>query len=267
MPSPRLTRRVAVVFTAVVCALFAIVFAIRSASARAVPRAPRTPSGDRRPLVFRSPPQKDEPAPLHVASDVLVLRGPKAAAPTHVVTYLHGICGRTENGCPHVSRGAGPLGWSVCPRGPSICGGNQSWSGNARLDHATVVRAERLAEEAGAPHAAPRVLVGFSQGAFVALGEVARAPGRYRGLVLIGADVAPSGKDLARAGVERIALLAGDRDAASLPMARAARALAREGFDVRFASLGDVGHTYVGDTSAALRDAVAWAGGSGAARP
>ena len=178
-------------------------------------------------------------------------------APTAI--YLHGIQGRPENGCPWV--GSDAFGWLVCPNA-TIANGNGtfSWAWSS-ADTAVITRAEALARARGATDGPP-VLVGFSQGAYIAARIATERPGRYRALVLIGADVPLDGRSLARAGVTRVALLAGDHDGASLPMRRAANTLAAAGIDARFTSLGRAGHTYVPETAdhaARLSAALRWA--------
>jgi predicted esterase len=180
--------------------------------------------------------------------------------------YLHGIHGRAENGCPWLRDGASQVGWLVCPdANEHLANDTFSWSGTVAEQHDVVARAERAAQAQGADAEAAGVLIGFSQGAYVALDLVRARLGHHRGLVLIGADVAPSAATLQAAGVDRIVLAAGDLDGASAPMRRAAERLRHEGMDVRFVPLGPVGHSYQASDDGpkeALRDAIAWAGGS-----
>ena len=179
------------------------------------------------------------------------------------VVYLHGIHGLPANGCPWLRDGASELGWLVCPEANErLSNGTFSWGGTVASQREVVARAERAAQAQGADPSAANVLVGFSQGAYVALDLVHAHLGRYRGLVLIGADVTPSRKLLQEGGIARIVLAAGDLDGASAPMKRAAEQLRREGIDVRFVSLGRIGHSYATPEKDALRDAIVWAGTS-----
>lgn len=178
------------------------------------------------------------------------------------VVYLHGIHGRAENGCPYLRAGASEIGWLVCPEANMPDAPGFTWAGSAMDKRAIVERAERAAHARGADPSAPGVVVGFSQGSYVALELVRAGLGRYRGLVLLAADVAPTAAELRGAGVSRVALGAGDRDAASLPLRRTVERLAAEGFEARFVSLGAVGHTYTAEDPSALADAIAWAGGA-----
>jgi len=187
-----------------------------------------------------------------------------AAAPRPAVVYLNGRCGVTTNGCPHFREGAEPFGWLVCPPANVACpGGGASWGGapserRALVDAAVADVARAFPGEVDAN--APTVLVGFSQGAWIALDLARLAPSRYRGLLLIGADVEPRPADLKTAGVARVVLAAGAYDGAAAPMAKKAKALAAAGVDARFVSLGTVGHTYVADAEHAgeITAALAW---------
>jgi predicted esterase len=179
------------------------------------------------------------------------------------VVYLHGVHGRAENGCPWLREGASELGWLVCPEANEhLANDTYSWTGSVVEQRAIVARAEKAARAQGADPESAGVLVGFSQGAYVALDLVRAHLGHYRGLVLIGADVTPSHAMLASAGVDRVVFAAGDLDGASAPMQRAADQLRRDGMDARFVSLGRIGHSYETTNKDALSDAIAWVGRS-----
>ncbi len=167
------------------------------------------------------------------------------------VVYLHGIHGLAANGCPWMRSDGGFL---VCPEANvALPNGTFSWSGQPAVDRAVVARAERAAG------GTRTVLVGFSQGAYVTTDILEARLGKLHGVVLLSADVAPSAKALADAGVKRVVLGAGELDATYAPMKKTADRLAREGVDVRWVSLGRVGHTYVAEDPEALRGAITWA--------
>lgn len=176
------------------------------------------------------------------------------------IVYLHGICGRAENGCGHFASGAGA--WLLCPHAPNACaGGGESW-GDPRKAAEIVRGAESdLAASTRVP-AGPhgRILVGFSQGGYVARAIYDERPSTFRGVMVLGADVRFNRAELERAGVRRVALGAGRFDATWAPLRRAWATLAAEGFPVRFVDLGDVGHTYVAApaSASAIPDALAW---------
>lgn len=181
------------------------------------------------------------------------------AAPGPPVVLLHGICGEPRNSCSVFSSVTGAE--LVCARADLSCpSGGAMWSGGAaalsRIESA--VRGAASVSGGRIDADGPRVLVGFSQGAYVALRAVHAAPRRYPSVMLIGAFVKPTRAELEAAGVRRLVLAAGDLDASAATMRASAEHLQNEGFDAKFVSLGRVGHTYVADDPKKLADAVAW---------
>jgi predicted esterase len=193
--------------------------------------------------------------------DVLAFAPPAQNAGLSVV-YLHGVHGRAENGCPWFRSGASDLGWLVCPEAVEAePNGTSSWGGDVFKQSAIVASALHAAEERDGS-SEPGVAVGFSQGSYVALDLVKTRLAKFRGLVLIAAPEAhPSAQKLRDAGVVRIALAAGELDAAYAPLVEDTKRLASEGIEARFFDLGRVGHTYAAEDTDVLREAIAWAGG------
>ena len=184
-----------------------------------------------------------------------------AAARPMTVVYLHGARGRAANGCPAFRSGASELGWLVCPEAiEPQPDGSWSWGADVFQQRPVVARAIHAAEAKGASPE-PGVAVGFSQGSYVALDLVRARFARFRGLVLLGAELHPNVKTLRDAGVRRVALGAGQLDATYASLEEEALRMANEGLEARFFDLGRVGHTYVVDDTAVLRNAIAWAGG------
>jgi predicted esterase len=118
------------------------------------------------------------------------------------------------------------------------------------------------AAEALAPAALDRrqggTLVGFSNGAFVAVQVALAEPGRWSGLVLMSADVALDANQLRGAGVKRVVLAAGDRDGTRASLQASAQRLKASGLDARYLSLGPVGHSFARDMDARMLDAISW---------
>ncbi len=261
---PRHARKALVLCLALAAVLGALLVFATRASARAKSQSGR--------IAETSLTSRDENVRAKYPTHALSLREgnttilafpPRSVAKPLTVVYLHGIHGRAENGCPWLSEGSSEIGWLVCPEANErLSNDTFSWSGTVADQRAVVARAERAAQAQGADPESAGVLVGFSQGAYVALDLVHAKLGRYRGLVLIAADVTPSRAMLASAGVDRVVFAAGDLDGASAPMKRAAEQLRREGMEVRFVSLGRIGHSYQTTDKEALGDAIAWAGRS-----
>lgn len=262
---PRLARKTAAVCLALVATLV-VVFAFSARAAarvtahtgRSVDSSDFTSHNETSRAKFAA-----RPLALHEGGATILAFPPRSPAKPLTVVYLHGIHGRAENGCPWLHEGASEIGWLVCPEANEhLANDTFSWAGSVSDQRAVVARAEHAAQAQGADPESPGVLVGFSQGAFVALDLVHARLGHYRGIVLIGAEVEPSRAMLAADGIDRIVFAAGDLDGASAPMKRAAEHLRREGMNVRFVSLGRIGHSYETTDKEALRDAIAWAGSS-----
>lgn len=184
-----------------------------------------------------------------------------AAARPMTVIYLHGARGRVENGCPWFRSGASELGWLVCPEAiEQQPDGSWSWGADVFLQGPVVKRALGAAVAHGATEE-PGVAVGFSQGSYVALDLVKARLAKFRGLVLLGAEMHPNAKTLRDAGVLRVALGAGVLDGAHDSLVEEAERLQGEGLETRFFDLGKIGHTYAVLDTAILRNAIAWAGG------
>ena len=198
--------------------------------------------------------------PKTIGGDVLSF-APATTAPTTVV-YLHGIHGKAENGCPHLRNGASEVGWLVCPKATEKeADGKASWMLDVNANAQTVNHALAAAVNEGAS-AEPGVAVGFSQGGYITMDLVKSGKTHFRGLVLIAApEQHPTAAKLHEMGVQRVVLAAGQRDAAYWPLKKDAARLAAEGMDVKFVDLGDVGHTYAAENTAALHDAIVWAAG------
>ena len=179
------------------------------------------------------------------------------------IVYLHGICGSPDRGCDAFAADATRFGPFVCPEANSVCGSSHSWAGTAfakldSVDRAMELVAERTRGALDVGRAG--LLVGFSQGAYAAQELVVARPGRFRALLLVGAEVKGDPKRFARAGVTRMVLAAGLYDGTHEQMRRAAPGFAGSGVEARFVDLGAVGHTYEpsAERAVALREAWEW---------
>jgi predicted esterase len=188
---------------------------------------------------------------------------PARSASTRPVTLmLHGMCDRPENECSWISGAATERGFLLCPRANGECGnGGALWRGSLASKQALL--SESLGElraqfegEVDVEHDA--TLIGFSQGAYLALGLLGEDPCPFTKLLLMGASVEPDAKTLERAGIRRVLLAAGDFDGARPAMQRAAARLSEQGTVARFMSLGPVGHQFAPDMESWMRRALAW---------
>jgi predicted esterase len=101
-------------------------------------------------------------------------------------------------------------------------------------------------------------LVGFSQGAFLALDLATHHQGPWSNLILIGASVEPDPRALANAGIRRVLLASGDYDGAKGAMRTAAARLSEAGIESTWKSLGPVGHQFAFDMDAWMAVALEW---------
>jgi predicted esterase len=179
--------------------------------------------------------------------------GPAAAKGAPLVVYLHGVQGRAENGCPFMRSGPG-AGWLVCPEPKLKHGDGWSWTGKVQKDDVIVSSAIKATRST-----APRVAVGFSQGAYLTVDLLKKHKESFASIVLLGASVDPSAKMLKGRGVKRVVLGASKDEPWHGTLQKRVSKLQRAGIEARFVSLGHVGHIYVGEDPEVLREAIAWA--------
>ncbi len=196
-----------------------------------------------------------------------VIRPQDLSAPRPVTVYLHGVCGNPANGCPRFRDGVWERSWLLCPSAPGRCeSGGASWDGTDASGALTVRRITRAAEmlaPGSVDREVPGVLIGFSQGSYVARGLLRREPGRWRAVAFVAGFIQVTRAELEAAGVRRAVFAAGRRDLTRRTLEETARRLAEEGFPARFVDLGAVGHTYVPSRDVpGWRDALAWLEGA-----
>jgi predicted esterase len=195
-------------------------------------------------------------APVHVFPplDRSIPRAP-------LVVMLHGMCSDPLATCDFWSPAGREGSWLVCPAGNGACGGRPDWSGSGE-EKARAIDAgiDAVTERWGShvDHGAGDVLIGFSRGAFVARDVVYARPGRYRGLILVGAAMVPDAERFKSAGIRRVVLASGDYDGARPMMQKAARTLGASGLDARYVSLGPIGHALPKDFETVIRNALRW---------
>jgi predicted esterase len=177
-----------------------------------------------------------------------------------VTIFLHGMCATGRLECP-VFSAASRSGWLLCPDGNAGCqGGGWMWAATvkdaeARLQAATDALREK---EAGRVGAGPMAIVGYSLGAPAALLQAIREPGRYDRLMIVNASVEPAAATMKKAGLKRVALVAGAKDATAGKLRAAAQRLAAAGVDARFFALEATGHYFDGQSEARMAEPLGW---------
>ena len=177
-----------------------------------------------------------------------------------VFVYLHGIVGGPERGCAEFARSVPTYGWLVCPHANVKEGERYSWGGSAQDQWAVVNDAlSQVSQEPEVDPRAPVVLLGFSQGAYVAAQLLTAFPNKIRAALFVGANIRMTKAALVQSGVKKVGFAAGLYDGTHAYLSDSAKELERAGYPAQFRSLGRVGHTYVGDREAlALDSLVSW---------
>jgi predicted esterase len=186
-------------------------------------------------------------------------RSASAAMPLTVA--LHGKDMDPLDMCERWNEQGRDHSWLVCPAGNAPGEDTFDWAGSADERLAALDAQLAAVENAYGPlvdHDRGDVVVGFSRGAFQARDFVYARPGRFRGMILLGAAVKLDVERLRAAGVRRVLLASGDNDEARPFMQRAAVRLAASHLPARFISLGPYWHVLPSDLGKVMRDALAW---------
>jgi predicted esterase len=187
--------------------------------------------------------------------------------PRPITILFHGICNEPTWTCDWFQySNLGPQ-WQLCPRGPVACGGNNyRWDGDVRETRRMVEAAvAKVKERHGARVRDDSiVLAGFSNGAYGLaalvhhLAQTHDSKLHIRGLVFFGADVTVSAADVRALGA-RVGFTAGDQDGSSHSMRAQAAALARQGIETRYVSLGKkIGHFIPVDSATPIAELIDW---------
>jgi predicted esterase len=187
---------------------------------------------------------------------------PPCKTGTHrpVLVMLHGMCALPQYECPVFSGDAQRTAWLLCPPGPVTCkGAGAMWTGSPTELSAVIARAlTALKQTHPDVNSDRKALVGYSLGASAALAIASHSGADYRGLLLLNAGLSPDPRAMKRAGIARVALVAGDRDMSRQKLRQAAKLLAASDFDARFFSLERTGHFFDASSPERVVASLAW---------
>jgi len=181
-----------------------------------------------------------------------------------LILALHGKDQDPIDLCEGWNHEGRPRGWLMCPAGNTAGaepGDAFDWGGSPE-DRLAALDAQLAAVESVygplLDHAKGDVVVGFSRGAFLARDLVYARPGRFQGMILLGAAVRFEPERLRAAGVKRVLLASGELDDARKTMEHVALFLSSRGVEARFVSLGPIYHKLPPDLGRVMRDALRW---------
>jgi predicted esterase len=181
---------------------------------------------------------------------------PRTKSRRPIMLYLHGRGGNAFEDCRKWARVGRQFGWVVCPQGPAPTdSGGRSWNNDPetaeKIIHATVVALQD--KYPGRVRSRGDVLIGFSEGAFIAQQVGVRDPLHWnRWLILAANDHywlgdAPQLLEQNRSKIRRVYLFTGEEDQVAENTKRAAEMLKDARIRVRMKIEPGLGHEVPAD--------------------
>lgn len=184
-----------------------------------------------------------------------------------IIVYLHGRGGDAQADCRRWSKVARRFGWLLCPSAPTPHHGGRTWSNNWYSGQQIVMGAvQALRKQYGRRvQLYGNTLVGFSEGAYVAMNVGVRQPRTFNRWLILGADVSYWGgsglealKD-AKSKVRRVALITGGKDMVVDDTRTVAGWLEKEGVTLHIQTPGTLAHEVALDRMPAMYEsALRW---------
>lgn len=193
---------------------------------------------------------------------------PRAKGARPILMYLHGRGGNPAEDCRKWARVATQFGWVVCPAGPGdVGGGARTWS-NGAGDAQRIIDATVQAMRAKYKSRVLRrgnILIGFSEGAFVAMQVGLKDQGTWSKWLILGASDSYWGGDVAEAldeskrRVRRVYLLTGENDGVAQNTVRVGDTLKKNKVPVKVRLVPGMGHEVPSDRMiSTYRRPLAW---------
>lgn len=184
-----------------------------------------------------------------------------------VLMYLHGRGGNPAHDCQRWAPIARPFGWLVCPSGPGHRNGgrtwNNSWVSGQHTVHASLMALRKKYGRRVQLYG--NTLIGFSEGAFVAMNVGVRDARAFNRLFILGASdgyLGARGPELiaaCRSRLRRVYLLTGERDAVVHETRRAGQWFRNNRVPVRVVTPSSLAHEVAVDSESSLyRGALSW---------
>ncbi len=181
---------------------------------------------------------------------------PKGHGLKPVLVYLHGRDGNPEEDCRKWAKVATQFGWVLCPQGPDDRGGGaRAWNNNAAAGQEIVTKSLAALHDKfhGRVKTRGNVLIGFSEGAFIAMQLGLHEPKTWsRWLILAANDQywwgdAPALLRDERKDIRKVYLLTGENDGVAENTARVGDMVKAQKIPVRVKIAPGMGHEVPGD--------------------
>jgi predicted esterase len=201
------------------------------------------------------------------ASDAFYFK-PRAKGPKPILMYLHGRGGNPAEDCRKWAKVASQFGWVVCPAGPGDSGGGgRTWSNGAPEAQKIIdgtVQALR-AKYKGKVQRQGNILIGFSEGAFIAMQVGLKDQSTWTKWLILGASDQYWGGDVTEAldadkrKVRRVYLLTGENDGVAQNTVRVGDTLKKNKVPVKVKLVPGMGHEVPSDRMVSTyRRPLAW---------
>ncbi|MDB4942932.1 MAG: hypothetical protein JWP97_2466 [Labilithrix sp.] len=210
-----------------------------------------------------------EPLKLEVegAPDAYYFK-PQAKGPRPILMYLHGRGGNPAEDCRKWAKVGTQFGWVVCPSGPGTSeSGGRTWSNGAGEAQRVIdgaIHALR-AKYKGRVTRRGNVLIGFSEGAFVAMQVGLKDQTTWTKWLILGASDQYWGGDVTEAldeqkrHVRRVYLLTGENDGVAQNTVRVGDTLKKNKVPVKVKLVPGMGHEVPSDRMVSTyRRPLAW---------
>jgi LysM repeat protein/predicted esterase len=184
-----------------------------------------------------------------------------------VLLFLHGRGGDAASDCRRWAPIARAMGWLVCPSGPVPYGGGSSWGNNwaAAQDIVMAALRELRTRYGRRVQLYGNTLIGFSEGAHIAMNVGVRNPRTFNRWLILGAsDAYWGGQGLealqsGRGALKRVYLITGEQDEVVERTRTVAEWLEEARVATRITTPEDLAHELALETKAGLyRTALIW---------
>jgi predicted esterase len=193
---------------------------------------------------------------------------PRAKGPRPILMYLHGRGGNPAEDCRKWAKVGSQFGWVVCPGGPGDAGnGGRTWSTGAAEAQKVIdgTIAALRAKYKGKVQRRGNVLIGFSEGAFVAMQVGLKDQTTWTKWLILGASDQYWGGDVTEAldaekrKVRRVYLLTGENDGVAQNTVRVGDTLKKNNVPVKVRLVPGMGHEVPSDRMVSTyRRPLAW---------